>query len=73
MIDKKWVDKEYEDVPVKKLLKAPVSALEGVSEADAEKMKEAFGIDNIKEMAELRYYKRAKYFYEKYLTEKEND
>ena len=57
---------------IKKLLKAPISALQGISESDKDKMKEAFGIDNIKEMAQLKYYQRAKELYQKYLQEKEN-
>ena len=54
------------------MLKAPISALQGISESDKDKMKEAFGIDNIKEMAQLKYYQRAKELYQKYLQEKEN-
>ncbi|HPX32260.1 MAG TPA: hypothetical protein PLT36_02010 [Erysipelotrichaceae bacterium] len=64
MIDKNWLDKEYENKSAKQLLKAPIDALQGVSEKDKEKMKEAFGIDNIKEMANLKYFKRAKILYE---------
>ena len=36
---------------------------EGIYE-DKDKMKEAFGIDNIEEMANLKYFKRAKILYE---------
>lgn len=72
MINKEWLDKEYENVEIKKLLKAPISALQGISESDKDKMKEAFGIDNIKEMAQLKYYQRAKELYQKHLQEKEN-
>lgn len=60
MISKDKLDKQYEGTLPKELVKAPVNALQGVSEGDAKRMKEAFGIDNIKEMAELRYYQRAK-------------
>ena len=72
MINKEWLDKEYENVEINKLLKAPISALQGISESDKDKMKETFGIDNIKEMAQLKYYQRAKELYQKYLQEKEN-
>ncbi|MDO4566727.1 MAG: hypothetical protein Q4B42_05290 [Oscillospiraceae bacterium] len=60
MISKEKLIKKYEDTPARELVKASISALQGVSEADAAKMKEAFGIDNISEMAQLRFYKRAK-------------
>jgi hypothetical protein len=36
------------------LLKAPVSALAGVSDGDATKLKEAFGIDTIEELGRHR-------------------
>lgn len=60
MISNDKLIKKYEGKPAGELVKAPVSALQGVSDGDAVKMKEAFGIDNIKEMAALRFYKRAK-------------
>lgn len=63
MIDDNKLCKAYEGKPAAELVKAPISALQGVSEGDAEKMKEAFGIDNIKEMAALKYYQRAKVLY----------
>ncbi len=55
----KAVDKAYETKTLKELLKCPVSALQGVSDNDAKLLKEAFGIDNIKELAELKYIKWA--------------
>lgn len=60
MISKDKLIKAYENKSADELIKAPISALQGVSEADAKKMKEAFGIDNIKEMANLKFYQRAK-------------
>lgn len=60
MISKDKLIKAYEGQTASELVKAPIYALQGVSEADAEKMKEAFGIDNIKEMAVLNFYRRAK-------------
>jgi len=50
ILDKKFESKEYED-----LAKKPVSAISGVSEEDAALLKRAFGIDNIKELAENKY------------------
>lgn len=60
MITKDKLIKKFEKKNPKELIKAPIYALQGVSEGDAVKMKEAFGIDNIKEMSELKYYQRAK-------------
>jgi len=59
MISKDKLDKAYETKTAKELVKAPIDALQGVSEYDALAMKEAFGIDNIKEMVALKYYQRA--------------
>jgi hypothetical protein len=56
---KEKVDKEFEGKTAAEILTAPISALQGVSENDARKMKESFGIDNVKEMADLKYYKIA--------------
>lgn len=60
MISDDKLIKSYEGKPASELVKAPIFALQGVSEGDAVKMKEAFGIDNIREMAALKYYQRAK-------------
>ena len=46
----KSLDKAYEDASLSELLKAPVSALAGISDGDAAKLKEAFGIDNVEEL-----------------------
>lgn len=56
---KNIVDKAYEEKSLQEIAKAPIDALQGVSQNDAIKMKEAFGIDNVKEMANLKYYKWA--------------
>lgn len=60
MINENMLIKAYEGQEAKDLLKAPPYALQGVSEGDAEKLKEAFGVDTVKEMANLVYYRRAK-------------
>lgn len=39
----KQLDKDYEDLGVAEVLDAPVAALAGVSEGDAEKLDAAFG------------------------------
>jgi hypothetical protein len=50
----KSLDKAYEDASLADLLKAPVSALSGVSDGDAAKLKEAFGIDSVEELGRNR-------------------
>ena len=47
----KILDRGYEDKDFAELASAPVSALQGVSESDAEHLKQAFGIDTIRELA----------------------
>ncbi|MBR2789562.1 MAG: hypothetical protein IKD70_02940 [Eggerthellaceae bacterium] len=59
MIDESKLIKAFEGKSAKELAGAPIYALQGVSEGDAAKMKEAFGIDTIREMAALKYYRRA--------------
>jgi predicted RecB family nuclease len=51
----KSFDKEYEQKPLMELRKAPVSALSGVSQTDADSLKNAFGIDTIEEFAMNKY------------------
>ncbi len=53
------VMKEHESKPLREIVKLPVNAIQGVSEGDAQKLKEAFGVDSIKELAELKYVKIA--------------
>jgi len=55
----KVLDKAYEKTPLKDLVSAPVSALQGVSEGDAEKLKQAFNVKTIKQLANLKYVKWA--------------
>ena len=47
----KILDKAYENKDFSELITAPVSALQGVSEGDAQHLKDAFGIDTIRELA----------------------
>jgi antitoxin component HigA of HigAB toxin-antitoxin module len=47
----KILDKAYEDKAFSELAAAPVSALQGVSEGDAEHLKAAFGITTIRDLA----------------------
>nr|WP_221382978.1 hypothetical protein [Actinoplanes polyasparticus] len=49
------LDKAYESSQVADLAAAPVSALAGVSEADAEALQKAFNIKTIADLAENKY------------------
>ena len=54
-LKEKWLDKEYESKTWRELAEAPVSAISGVSEKDAEDLKKAFGIDTVREFAQNKY------------------
>ena len=47
----KFVDKAYEGMSFAELAKAPVAALQGVSEADGEALAKALGIKTIGDLA----------------------
>ena len=53
------VDKAYESKTAEELTNAPVAALQGVSEADAEHLKAAFGIDTIGDLGTNKYFRWA--------------
>ncbi len=55
----KFVDKAYEGQSFAELAKAPVSALQGVSEADAAALASALGIKTIGDLATSKYVLRA--------------
>ena len=55
----KVLDKKYENTPLKELKNAPVSAIQGVSESDAELLKQAFNVKTIYDLAKLKYVKWA--------------
>lgn len=52
-------DKSYETKPVEELASAPVSALQGVSDADAEHLKAAFNIKTVKDLGTNKFFLRA--------------
>jgi hypothetical protein len=52
----KGLDKAYEDKSIKEILDAPPSALAGVSEDDASLLKQAFGIDTVRELGSNKYF-----------------
>jgi hypothetical protein len=51
----KAVMKAYEDKPLKEIVNAPVSALQGVSESDAEHLKVAFNVKTVGDLANLKF------------------
>lgn len=50
------VDKAYEGKSLAELADAPVSALQGVSYADAEHLKLAFGITTVRELGTNKFF-----------------
>ncbi|UEM01257.1 hypothetical protein JL101_014665 [Skermanella rosea] len=50
------LDKTYEGMTPKQLMSQSPAALAGVTEGDALKLKEAFGIDTIEELATCKYF-----------------
>ena len=52
----KALDKAYEDKSLAEILAAPVSALSGVSESDAEHLAAAFNIRTIQDLGTNKYF-----------------
>lgn len=52
----KALDKEYEGKSLTELLDAPVAALAGVSDGDAEKLQGAFGIRTVRDLGKNKYF-----------------
>ena len=50
-----FFDKAYEQQEFIQLADAPVDALQGLSEGDAKALKDALGIDTVKELAENKF------------------
>jgi hypothetical protein len=50
------LDKEYEEKALGDLADAPVSALQGVSDKDAEHLKDAFNIRTVRELGTNKYF-----------------
>jgi hypothetical protein len=49
-------DKAYADKSLAELLNAPVDAIKGVSEGDAEKLKAAFNIKTVKDLGTNKFF-----------------
>ena len=52
----KALDKAYESKSVSEILDAPVAALAGVSDGDAEKLAAAFGIKTVRDLGTNKYF-----------------
>lgn len=50
------VDKAYEDKSIAELADAPVDALQGVSEGDAQHLKDAFNIKTVRDLGTNKYF-----------------
>jgi hypothetical protein len=48
--------KDYEGMKLSELADAPVAALQGVSDGDAQKLKEAFGIKTVRDLGTNKYF-----------------
>ena len=55
----KLLDREYEDVSLDKIVNAPISALAGVTEADAKLLQEAFGIKTVADLGRNKFFRAA--------------
>jgi hypothetical protein len=53
------LDPEFQSLPVTDLVNAPVSALSGVDEAEAEGLRQAFGIETIGDLADNTFVRAA--------------
>ncbi len=50
-----FVDKNYEGMDFKELAQCPVEAIQGLSQNDAEKLKDAFNVQTIQDLAENKF------------------
>jgi hypothetical protein len=55
----KALDKAYEDKSLEEILDAPVAALAGVTDADAEHLAAAFGIKTVRDLGSNKYFATA--------------
>jgi len=53
------LDKKYEESDLRELVNAPVSALAGVSDGDAELLEKAFSIKTIGDLGKNKYFRAA--------------
>lgn len=55
----KILDKAYENSSLAEILKAPVSALAGVSDADAEALQKAFNVKTVGDLGKNKFFRAA--------------
>jgi len=55
----KLLDKAYEDKSLAEVVKAPVSALSGVSEGDAKLLAEAFNVKTVGDLGRNKFFRAA--------------
>ncbi|MFI7672066.1 hypothetical protein [Actinophytocola sp. NPDC049390] len=55
----KHLDKAYENLSLAELLDAPVAALAGVSDGDADKLAAAFNIKTVRDLGANKYFRLA--------------
>ena len=53
------LDKEWENKSLAEVLNAPVSALQGVSEGDADALKQAFNVKTVGDLGKNKYFRVA--------------
>jgi hypothetical protein len=54
-----FLDKDWENKSLADILKAPVSALQGVSDGDADLLKQAFNIKTVGDLGKNKYFRAA--------------
>jgi hypothetical protein len=54
-----FLDKEWDGKSLGELLKAPISALKGVSDGDADLLKQAFNVKTIGDLGKNKYFRAA--------------
>ena len=54
-----FLDREWEDKSLSEILDAPVSALQGVSEGDAEALRAAFNVKTVGDLGKNKFFRAA--------------
>jgi hypothetical protein len=54
-----FLDQEWNDKPLTEILKAPVSALHGVSTGDADLLKQAFNVKTVADLGKNKFFRAA--------------
>jgi len=55
----KLLDREFEDATLEQIVNAPISALAGVTAADAKLLQEAFNIKSVGDLGRNKYFRAA--------------